>query len=360
VSTVEAGSSELRPIELTPLPAYPLVSILVSNYNYAHFIVETIQSVLEQTYSKFELIICDDGSTDNSVQIIENYVRTDSRLQLIRKANGGQASGFNAAFAASRGEIISFLDSDDLFLPNKVEQIVADFQDHPIAGFVIHRVIRMTADLRRQGVWPLSDSLPSGWYGTRLLQDGGILPYAPPTSGLSLHRDVAGRLFPLPLEDPLGRCPDQVITRLAPFLTSVTRENQALSSYRLHAHNSYGPSRVTAESIKREIEYSEALWVAQKRYLGTIDHRLADSFQPLSNHPHNAQLSYIYARLARSPDIRRRYDRLMESLQEPGSRLTWFWRSSIYLPRGVFDFAVNLLIRQSWLKQLISRVKGRF
>jgi len=121
MSTIASETiAELRPVELRPLPAQPLVSILVSNYNYGRFIGDTIKSALDQTYSNIELIICDDGSTDDSVEIIERYARRDSRLQLIRKANGGQASGFNAAFAASRGEIIALLDSDDLFLPQKV------------------------------------------------------------------------------------------------------------------------------------------------------------------------------------------------------------------------------------------------
>lgn len=359
MSTVGAGASELRPIDLSPLPAHPLVSILVSNYNYAGFIGQAIQSALQQTYSMIELVICDDGSTDDSVRIIEDYARNDSRLRFIHKANGGQASGFNAAFAASRGDIIALLDSDDLFLPNKVEQIVADFQEHPAAGFGLHRVIRMTADLRPQGVWPMSDPLPSGWYGSRLLRNGGILPFTPPTSGLSLRRDVADRLFPLPLEHPLRDCPDQVITRLAPFLTNVTRKDEALASYRLHGGNNYGPSRVTAESVKREIEYSEALWVVQKRFLATIDPRLAEDFQPLSHHQHTAELAYLYARLTQAPDVQRHHDRLMESLNESRSRHVWFWRLSIYLSPRTFSFAINLLIRQSWLKQLISRFKKR-
>src|ERR1700748_2758334 len=101
--------TELSSIGLRPLPANPLVSILVSNYNYGRFIAESIQSVLDQTYSNFELVICDDGSTDDSVRIVEEYARKDARVRLIRKANGGQASGFNAAFAASRGEILALL-----------------------------------------------------------------------------------------------------------------------------------------------------------------------------------------------------------------------------------------------------------
>jgi glycosyltransferase involved in cell wall biosynthesis len=350
-------TSGIHPVELRPLPAEPIVSILVSNYNYGRYIGTAIESALDQTYTNIELIICDDGSTDDSVQVIEEYERKDTRLHLIRKANGGQASGFNAAFAASRGQIIALLDSDDLFLPHKVERIVADFQAHPDSGFGVHRVIRVSADLRRQGVWPMSAPLPSGWYGSRLLQDGGILPYMPPTSGLSLHRDVAERIFPLPLSEPLVRCPDQLITRLAPLITNVTREDEALAQYRLHSGNNYGPDRVTAASFKRELEYCQALWDAQKSFLAGIAPKLAEDFQPLSLHPYIAYNSYLHARLAKDPDVRRHYERFMTTLNTPDARHVWFWRLSIYPPLPVFDFAVNVLIRQSWLKQLVARWK---
>jgi glycosyltransferase involved in cell wall biosynthesis len=347
----------LHPINLRTLPAEPLVSILVSNYNYARYIGESIRSALDQTYPNIELIVCDDGSTDDSVRVIEEYQRKDPRVRLIAKPNGGQGSGFNAAFAASRGEIIALLDSDDLFLAHKVERIVADFRAHPDSGFGVHRVIRMSADLRRQGVWPMSAPLPRGWYGSRLLEDGGILPYMPPTSGLSLRRDVAERIFPLPVEAPLVRCPDQLITRLAPLLTNVTCEDEALSEYRLHGSNNYGPDRVTAESFKREMDYCQALWAAQRRFLATLGDRFAEEFQPVSLHPYFIFTSYLHARLARDPEVRRHYDRYMASLTGPGARHVWFWKLSIYLPYPVFNFAINLLIRQSWLKQLVSRFK---
>jgi glycosyltransferase involved in cell wall biosynthesis len=349
--------SGIQPVELRPLSAEPLVSILVSNYNYGRYIGTAIQSALDQTYRNLELLICDDGSTDNSVQIIEEFERRDSRLHLIRKANGGQASGFNAAFALSRGEIIALLDSDDLFLPNKVARIVADFQAHPDAGFGVHRVIRVSADLRRQGVWPMSAPLPSGWHGSRMLQDGGILPYMPPTSGLSLHRDVAERIFPLPLTEPLVRCPDQLITRLAPLITNVTCEDEALAQYRLHSENNYGPDRVTAASFKRELEYCEALWSGQKRFLQAYAPKLTEELQPLSLHPYITYNRFLYARLARDPDVRQHYDRFMACNVGPDARHVWFWRLSPYLPLPVFDFCINLLIRQSWLKQLVSRWK---
>jgi glycosyltransferase involved in cell wall biosynthesis len=358
MSTKEyVAATKLQPMELRPLPAKPLVSVLVSNYNYARYIGESIQSTLDQTYSNFELIVCDDGSTDDSVRVIEEFERKDSRVRFIRKGNGGQGSGFNAAFAASRGDIISLLDSDDLFLPHKVERIVADFRAHPNSGFSVHRVIRVSADRRRQGVWPMFAPLPSGWYGESLMQDGGILPYLPPTSGLSLHRDVAQRIFPLPLSVPLVRCPDQLITRLAPLLTNVTREDEALSEYRLHGDNNYGRDRVSADSFKRELDYCGALWDAQRTFLATVAPQLAEDFQPLSVAPFIIYTSYLHARLARDPESRRHYDRYIGLLNGPGAKHGWFWKISIYLPLPVFDFAINLLVRQSWIKEVISRFR---
>ena len=99
----------------------PLVSILINNYNYGRFLTEAIDSAIAQTYSHIEIIVVDDGSTDNSHDIIASY---GTKIVPIIKQNGGQASAFNTGFAASHGDIICFLDADDLFLPHKVTEIV--------------------------------------------------------------------------------------------------------------------------------------------------------------------------------------------------------------------------------------------
>lgn len=190
----------LAPIELRALSDRPKVSVLISNYNYAKYISQAIESVLSQTYENFELIICDDGSTDNSKQIITEYCRRDSRIQLIAKENGGQASGFNAAFAASAGQLICFLDSDDLFHLTKLALMVEAHLLAPDAGFGVHRVQRVNTRRRSQGVWPLGSRLPEGWQGEQMLKDGGTLSYMPPTSGLSLHRTVAETYLPVARE----------------------------------------------------------------------------------------------------------------------------------------------------------------
>ena len=92
----------------------PKVSILINNYNYGRFLAEAIDSALAQTYKNLEVIVVDDGSTDNSREIIASY---SDRIVPVLKENGGQASAFNAGFERARSDWIAFLDSDDIFFP---------------------------------------------------------------------------------------------------------------------------------------------------------------------------------------------------------------------------------------------------
>src|SRR5215217_1250210 len=92
----------------------PFVSVVVNNYNYGRFLGEAIDSALAQTYPRTEVVVVDDGSTDDSCSVIAGY---DGRVVPVLKENGGQASAFNAGFAASRGDIVIFLDADDYLFP---------------------------------------------------------------------------------------------------------------------------------------------------------------------------------------------------------------------------------------------------
>ena len=102
-----------------------LISIITPMYNGARFIARTIDSVIVQTYPNWEMIIVDDGSKDNSPEIVNDYVRRDPRIHLIRKTNGGSASARNMGLKASLGRYVCFLDSDDLWLPEMLEQQIS-------------------------------------------------------------------------------------------------------------------------------------------------------------------------------------------------------------------------------------------
>jgi len=107
-----------------------LVSIITANYNCEKFIDDTINSVLNQTYQNWEMIIVDDVSSDNSVEIIEKYVKKDKRIKLIQlKENSGAAVARNTAIKASKGRFIAFLDSDDLWTDNKLEKQISFMLD---------------------------------------------------------------------------------------------------------------------------------------------------------------------------------------------------------------------------------------
>ena len=113
----------------------PLVNIIINNYNYGRFLREAIDSALNQTYSNIEVIVVDDGSTDDSREIIAGYGK---RIIPVLKKNGGQATAFNEGLKASQGEIICFLDADDWFAPNKVEVIIRQFESNPGFGWIAH------------------------------------------------------------------------------------------------------------------------------------------------------------------------------------------------------------------------------
>ena len=101
-------------------------SIIVSSYNYGRFLRVAIDSALNQTYPETEVIVVDDGSRDESPQIIAEY---GGRITPLIKANGGQGSVFNEGFKLSRGDVIVFLDSDDMLFSDTIERTMPLFED---------------------------------------------------------------------------------------------------------------------------------------------------------------------------------------------------------------------------------------
>ena len=100
----------------------PLVSIIMPNYNYSKYLDESILSVLNQTYGNIELIVVDDGSTDNSLECIRKYV---GRLKLVTQSQSGVAAARNAGLSIAKGEYVCFIDSDDSWQNNKIEKQIS-------------------------------------------------------------------------------------------------------------------------------------------------------------------------------------------------------------------------------------------
>ena len=100
-----------------------MISIIIPAYNAADYLAQTIESVLNQTYSDFELILIDDGSTDRTREIIKDYQCKDARIKYFYKENGGVSSARNLGLQKATGDFVSFLDSDDLWDRRFLESI---------------------------------------------------------------------------------------------------------------------------------------------------------------------------------------------------------------------------------------------
>ena len=110
------------------------VSIVTPAYNAAAFLSETIQSVQQQTYSHWEMLIIDDGSTDSTAAIAQQYAAEDDRIQLISQPNSGVSAARNKGVSLSKGELVAFLDADDRWLPEKLATHVEFMRSHSEAS----------------------------------------------------------------------------------------------------------------------------------------------------------------------------------------------------------------------------------
>ncbi len=107
-----------------------LVSVIIPVYNQELYLAETIESVLGQTYRNFELILIDDGSVDNSAEIIAQYASKDNRIVAIHIPNGGKAKAINKAAKLAKGALLAFMDHDDCMMPYRLEKQVAYLDSH--------------------------------------------------------------------------------------------------------------------------------------------------------------------------------------------------------------------------------------
>src|SRR5580692_2357527 len=115
----------------------PFVTALIDTYNHEAFIEKAIESVLHQDFPavESEILVVDDGSTDRTPELVRKFA---PRVRMLRKANGGQASAFNAAIPEAQGEIVAFLDGDDWWAPGKLTAVADVFARDAAVGLVGH------------------------------------------------------------------------------------------------------------------------------------------------------------------------------------------------------------------------------
>jgi glycosyltransferase involved in cell wall biosynthesis len=211
----------------------PLVSIIITSYNYGRFLRACIDSALAQTHLNREVLVIDDGSADDSPQIIRTY---GDRIHPVLKPNEGPASSWNLGFTLSRGQFVLFLDSDDVLLPTAIERALPLF-DAPDVVRVQWPLYQIDADGRRTGGLIPGDELHEGNLRDALLRNGPASYASAPTSGNLWRRTFLEQVLPVPPQFKL-MC-DAYLMTMSPLHGAIRflREPQAL--YRTHGKNDY-------------------------------------------------------------------------------------------------------------------------
>ncbi len=257
----------------------PLASILINNYNYGHFLRDAIDSALNQTYPHREVLVVDDGSTDNSREIIASY---GDRIVPVLKENGGQASAFNAGFAASRGDIICFLDADDFCLPEKLQEVVEGFGDRSDLGWCFHRLkfvdVRET-DIRQvyaDGQVEIGNTERREHDLRSQIKRGRITDKTflyTSTSGLCFTRSLLEQILPMPLaEKHLLNDSYLIFTSLGLSKGFVLKKQLGL--YRIHGNNAHGIERLPGtetyairsdkQHLKGQVLILQGYWIRKR------------------------------------------------------------------------------------------------
>lgn len=203
----------------------PTVSVIIPTYNSAHYVVEAVESVLAQTWQDFEILVIDDGSTDETEQVMRRY---ETPVRYIRQPNGGVAVARNRGIAESKGKYVAFLDADDTWLPHKLERQIETLQRHPQYRACYSALSIVDADLHPLGI---NRSQRQGSALEDLLTRGNVI--ATPSSVLCERSlfDVGG------FDPKLSQCADwDMWVRLA-AQTEFLYLDEPLVTYRQHGTN---------------------------------------------------------------------------------------------------------------------------
>jgi glycosyltransferase involved in cell wall biosynthesis len=230
-----------------------VVSIVINNFNYAEFVGEAIESALGQRGTATEVIVVDDGSTDDSPDLIRRY---EPHVRTVLKQNGGQASAFNAGFLASTGDIVLFLDADDALLPDTAARVAKTFFERPDAAKIHYRLRVVDERGLPTGrlIPPAGVALASGDVRARILHSPHDVPH-PPTSGNAFARRVLERVLPMP-EPPFTRLADVYLVNVVSLFGPVLALEDTGGLYRVHGRNTHYRAGLDLDALRQTITAS--------------------------------------------------------------------------------------------------------
>lgn len=211
----------------------PLVSLVITVYNRERYLSDAIESILTQTYSDFELLIWDDGSTDDSVKIAQHYAMQDKRIRLIAAPHQGRAPVLKAALAEVTGAYVGWVDSDDLLAQTALAETVSVLAQHPQVGLVYtnYLVIDENSTVLREG---LRSRIP--YSPERMLTD--FITFHFRLMRRSIYEQVGG------INEEFACCQDYELCLRLSEVTEVLHLQKPLYYYRRHRQSISGQQQI--------------------------------------------------------------------------------------------------------------------
>jgi Glycosyl transferase family 2 len=243
------------------------VDVVIDNYNYAEFLPAAIESALAQTHERVRVIVVDDGSTDNSLEVLGRY---EDRVTIVAKENGGHASAFNAGVERCEGDVVVLLDADDLLLPEAAARVAAAFAADPQLVKAQSRMEVVDAEGRSTGFFkpPPHIPMPNGDVRSEELTQPFDLPWVP-TSANAFRLEPLRRVMPIP-EAEFRMCAERWPVHLIVLLGKVSSLEEVGACYRVHGHNAYESlnPQLNMERLRLTIRVEQAIAAGLLRLAG--------------------------------------------------------------------------------------------
>lgn len=236
---------------------------LINNHNYQRHVGEAVESTLAQTLPFEKIVVVDDGSTDGSVEYLQNKFGGHPRVAIIDKKHGGQLSCFNRGIQEVTTELVFFLDADDRYRPNYVETVVGEYSCRPDVDFLsvcsqafgkLNCEAVKTGRTRDLGISVVGALLGNEWVGEK-------------TSCLSMRTSIARNVLPYPYENEWITRADDVLVFGSSVVGAYKRHlNRDLVEYRVHEHNHFANHRFRdADKLRRSLAINRLCgWFSRK------------------------------------------------------------------------------------------------
>ena len=231
----------------------PKVSIVITCYNYAQFVGQAIDSALRQTYANTEIVVIDDGSTDGSWAIISSY---SDRLVAVRQENRGHIGAYNRGFKESTGDIVVFLDADDLLYPSMAEEVVGAWQPACVKIQYDLSTIDGNGEVLKRKTYSFHPEIGRDEIRQEFNRSGTYR--WPVTTGNAFARRYLERVMPLTLPDSLADKiaivgPDGLLNTIAPLYGEILTIAKPLACYRVHGQNFWAVSAESSTTLADQL-----------------------------------------------------------------------------------------------------------